>query len=111
MNSTGILNTFAVRSTLSVVLLLRQLVAGFPLWRGGLCPVLCHVGFVMDTVALGQVPVSVVLFPLPILTLHHPLLTAGRTIGKIMADGITKFSFTSPPRNNRIQIHKFITVP
>jgi hypothetical protein len=48
------------------VLWLRRLVAGLPLRRPGFDPGSVHVGFVVDKVALGQVFLRVVGFPLSI---------------------------------------------
>jgi hypothetical protein len=80
---------------------LRLLVAGFPLRLPGFELQASHVGFVVDSVALGQVSLRVLRFPLPILippTAPHSSSSGAGTIGQLVADVPSGLSLNSHPK-------------
>jgi hypothetical protein len=83
------------------------LVAGYPPWPPGFEPMSCHVGFVVDKVALGQVFSEYFGFPCQfsfhrLLETHHVSSGVG-TIGQLLTDVPSGLSLPSPQDAKKIK--------
>jgi hypothetical protein len=94
---------------------LRRLVAGFPPRRPGFDPSSGHVGFLVETVALGQVFSEHLGFPCQFSfhrVLHTHYLSSGAgTLGQILADVQSGLSLTPTPRNKRTKLDRLADWP
>jgi hypothetical protein len=87
---------------------LRRLVEGFPSRRPGFDPRLCHMGFVVDKVAMGQVFSEYFGFPCQISFLrlfhtHHLLSSGAGKIGQTVADVPNGLSLTPPQEIKKLK--------